>query len=250
MGPEGNCGGTAPDPDLLRGRDPGGRLLLRRPRGAPGDGGQLWAARNEGSRTRPTSSRAFPAGSFTAAYFGLFGDRIFEDFEQRFLKKDIQSALLSRIILNPINWFRLSSPFFDRSELAAEYYDENVFRQEDLRGHAQAQRAHGHDQCHGHVAGTANHVPPGRVQCHLLRSVDISRGQGLCRILRRAGTAHAAHAEELRGPLRLRDSAVHARARPELSGARNEGDPCRTRWIRRRSSTSTSSTGAWPTTSA
>jgi NTE family protein len=57
----------------------------------------------------------------------LFGDRIFEDFEQRFIKKDIQSALLSRIILNPINWFRLSSPFFDRSEVAAEYYDENVF---------------------------------------------------------------------------------------------------------------------------
>ncbi len=66
-------------------------------------------------------------GSFTAAYFGLFGDRIFEDFEQRFLKKDIQSALSSSVFLNPVNWFRLSSPLFDRSDLAAEYYDENVF---------------------------------------------------------------------------------------------------------------------------
>lgn len=66
-------------------------------------------------------------GSFTAAYFGLFGERIFEDFEQRFLKKDIQSAISSSIFLNPVNWFRLSSPFFDRSDLAAEYYNENVF---------------------------------------------------------------------------------------------------------------------------
>src|SRR5208337_552367 len=32
-------------------------------------------------------------GSFTAAYYGLFGDRIFEDFESRFLKKNIQGDL-------------------------------------------------------------------------------------------------------------------------------------------------------------
>lgn len=66
-------------------------------------------------------------GSFTAAYYGLFGDRVFEDFEQRFLKKDIQSAISSSIFLNPGNWFRLSSPFFDRSDLAAEYFGEQVF---------------------------------------------------------------------------------------------------------------------------
>jgi len=66
-------------------------------------------------------------GSFTAAYFGLFGDRMFEDFESRFLKKNIQGTILAKTFLNPINWFRLSSPFFDRSDLAAEYYDENVF---------------------------------------------------------------------------------------------------------------------------
>ncbi len=65
-------------------------------------------------------------GSFTAAYYGLFGDRIFEDFETRFLKKNIQGALTAGT-LNPINWFRLSSPFFDRSDLAAEYYDKHVF---------------------------------------------------------------------------------------------------------------------------
>jgi len=66
-------------------------------------------------------------GSFTAGYYGLFGDRIFEDFENKFLKKNIQGALVVRTLLNPINWFRLSSNFFDRSDLAAEYYDKHIF---------------------------------------------------------------------------------------------------------------------------
>jgi NTE family protein len=66
-------------------------------------------------------------GSFTAGYFGLFGDRIFEDFESKFLKKNIQGALTVRTFLNPMNWFRLSSTYFDRSDLAAEYYDKHVF---------------------------------------------------------------------------------------------------------------------------
>jgi NTE family protein len=66
-------------------------------------------------------------GSFTAGYYGLFGDRIFDDFESKFLKKNIQGALAVRTLLNPINWFRLSSTYFDRSDLAAEYYDKHVF---------------------------------------------------------------------------------------------------------------------------
>jgi NTE family protein len=66
-------------------------------------------------------------GSFTAAYYGLFRDRIFEDYETRFLKQNIQGKLTRATFFNPINWFRLASPYFDRSDLAAEYYDKNVF---------------------------------------------------------------------------------------------------------------------------
>ncbi len=66
-------------------------------------------------------------GSFTAAYYGLFGDRIFEDFESRFLKKNIQGDLISGILFNPVNWAKLSSPYYDRSDLAADYYDKQVF---------------------------------------------------------------------------------------------------------------------------
>jgi len=66
-------------------------------------------------------------GSFTAGYYGLFGDRIFQDFESKFLKKNIQGGLITRVLLNPVNWFRLSSGTFDRSDVAAEYYDKDIF---------------------------------------------------------------------------------------------------------------------------
>ena len=65
-------------------------------------------------------------GSFTAAYYGLFGWKTFEDFEPRFLKKNIQKDLaLEAIDLG--NSFRLMSSKFGRSDLAAEYYDKNIF---------------------------------------------------------------------------------------------------------------------------
>jgi NTE family protein len=66
-------------------------------------------------------------GSFTAAYYGLFGDGIFEDFERKFLKEDIQGAISNRVLFNPYNWVRLFSPYFDRSDVAAEYYDQHIF---------------------------------------------------------------------------------------------------------------------------
>jgi NTE family protein len=66
-------------------------------------------------------------GSFPAAYYGVFGDRIFEDFEARFLKRNVQGALLLRV-LRPWNLFQVVfTPWLSRSDLAARYYDENVF---------------------------------------------------------------------------------------------------------------------------
>jgi len=66
-------------------------------------------------------------GSFTAGYYGLFGDRIFEDFESKFLKKNIQRSLILRALFNVADWVRLLSPAFARSDLAAEYYDKHIF---------------------------------------------------------------------------------------------------------------------------
>jgi len=65
-------------------------------------------------------------GSFTAAYYGLFGERIFEDFEEKFLKVDVQGHLTGSF-LNPFTWFRTGSTYFGRSDYAAEYYDEILF---------------------------------------------------------------------------------------------------------------------------
>jgi NTE family protein len=42
----------------------------------------------------------------------LFGDRIFQDFESRFLRKDWDSELRGRILRSPGNWFWLWSPFW------------------------------------------------------------------------------------------------------------------------------------------
>lgn len=65
-------------------------------------------------------------GSFPAAYYALYGDWIFRDFESRFLKNDVQGELVGRLF-NPANWVRQFSPFYGRWELAAEYYDETLF---------------------------------------------------------------------------------------------------------------------------
>jgi NTE family protein len=65
-------------------------------------------------------------GSFTAAYYGLFGADTFERFYDRFLVRDIQRELVLST-LNPVNVARLASPYFSRIDLAAELYDTTVF---------------------------------------------------------------------------------------------------------------------------
>jgi len=69
---------------------------------------------------------AVSGGSFTAAYYGLYGDRIFEDYEQVFLRRDVQGELTNQV-LNPFNWPRLLSPFYTRADMATELYNDTVF---------------------------------------------------------------------------------------------------------------------------
>ena len=47
-------------------------------------------------------------GSFTALAYGLYGDKLFADYEQRFLKRNVQGELVARAI-NPAYWGDLSS---------------------------------------------------------------------------------------------------------------------------------------------
>jgi NTE family protein len=69
---------------------------------------------------------AVSGGSFTATAYAYYGDRIFTEFEGRFLKRDVQSVLVWQT-LNPLNWPRLWSGLAGRSDLAADYYDKILF---------------------------------------------------------------------------------------------------------------------------
>jgi NTE family protein len=61
-------------------------------------------------------------GSFTSAYYGLYGDRIFEDYEQAFLRRNVEGSLI-RGLLNPLRLFTRTG----RTEMAIKYYEKHVF---------------------------------------------------------------------------------------------------------------------------
>ena len=67
-------------------------------------------------------------GSFTSAYYGLFGDRIFQDYERKFLKRRVQTELLRLSLFSPKAWIRLAPALFERSDLAADYYHRTIFK--------------------------------------------------------------------------------------------------------------------------
>ncbi|WP_456379738.1 patatin-like phospholipase family protein [Thiolapillus sp.] len=66
-------------------------------------------------------------GSFTSAYYGLFGDRIFEDFKTVFLYKDVQGDLSSQLF-GFFNLIRRIFSTISRTEIAVNYYDKHIFR--------------------------------------------------------------------------------------------------------------------------
>jgi NTE family protein len=65
-------------------------------------------------------------GSFTALAYGLYGDKLFAEYQQRFLKHNVQGEIMARAF-NPVNWGKLGSRAWGRSELAAQLYDDILF---------------------------------------------------------------------------------------------------------------------------
>ena len=61
-------------------------------------------------------------GSFTAAFYGLHGDKIFDTFEDEFLRLDIDTSLTHSLI-NPLHWFTSKG----RTERTIEYYEKTLF---------------------------------------------------------------------------------------------------------------------------
>ena len=78
-------------------------------------------------------------GSFTAAYYGLFGDKTFSDYEKVFLRQSIEGALI-RKLFNPVYWWRSLFSGFDRTEMAIEYYNSHIFERKTF---ADLQLSHG-----------------------------------------------------------------------------------------------------------
>lgn len=74
-------------------------------------------------------------GSFASAYYGLYGDRIFEDFENEFLLRDVE-GYLTRSLLNPFHWFSRKG----RTERSAEYYNKILFHNATFADMMQADR--------------------------------------------------------------------------------------------------------------
>lgn len=70
---------------------------------------------------------AVSGGAVPAAYFTLYGDRLFRDFESRFLDKDFTASVRRGILLDPRNWLRMASSEFFRGDLYAEYFDRRLF---------------------------------------------------------------------------------------------------------------------------
>jgi NTE family protein len=65
-------------------------------------------------------------GSFPAAYYALFGDRIFDELEERFLRRNIERSLVLRGLI-PWNFAMLMTPALSRTDLASRYYADHIF---------------------------------------------------------------------------------------------------------------------------
>jgi len=66
-------------------------------------------------------------GSFTSAYYGLNREKIFDgSYETNYLKHDVEKDLF-HMLFNPVNWFKLMSSDYGRSDMVNEYYQESLF---------------------------------------------------------------------------------------------------------------------------
>jgi NTE family protein len=65
-------------------------------------------------------------GSLTAAYYGLFDHRIFDDFKDDVLYRNIQGNLI-RSLLSPVNAIKMLSISYGRTDLLAENLNRRIF---------------------------------------------------------------------------------------------------------------------------
>ena len=65
-------------------------------------------------------------GSMTAAYYGLYGDRLFHEFPEKILYRNIKEDLFKQVFALG-GWFRMVSSDFSRTDVTDEYYNREFF---------------------------------------------------------------------------------------------------------------------------
>ena len=65
-------------------------------------------------------------GSFAAAGWCLYKDDM-DFFRKQFVSRNVQGELIGRIFMPPWQGLRLLSPYYDRTHIAAEFHDQEVF---------------------------------------------------------------------------------------------------------------------------
>ena len=65
-------------------------------------------------------------GSFTSAYYGLYGDDLFNNYEDEFLRRSVQGSLVDNL-LSPTYWFQAMFSGINRTDMAVNFYDRSLF---------------------------------------------------------------------------------------------------------------------------
>ena len=147
-------------------------------------------------------------GSFTAAHYALFGTEGFKDFEDNFLYRNIQGELVTRALTR---WPRLLRSDVSRIDLAADLYDEVVFKHATfatLLEQAPKPAPLSVAERHRHDAGRALRVHAGPVRPAVLRSLHRAGGPGGGRVLGVSHPPEPAHAAQLLGRAPLRSTSA------------------------------------------
>ena len=195
-------------------------------------------------------------GSFTALAYGLYGDKLFDEYEKRFLKRDVQGELSTRF-LSPSNWGALWSASWGRSEMAAQLYDDILFNGATFADLEARQRTADHGDGHRPLQRLALRLRAADVRRHLLGPDGrpaVARGRD---VVGGADRAVAGHAEQLRRHLRVQVPGLAGRRRRSGQSGAARRRARRSAWRRcsrsrtaRTGRTCTWSTAGSPTTSA
>jgi NTE family protein len=123
----------------LQGRGSGEVLLVLSFSGGGSRAAALAYGVLEGLRDTPLDNRgrrslldevdmisAVSGGSVTAAYYGLFGERLFSDFRQDFLRRNVTQELKD-IVLSAGTLTRISSETFGTGDVLDEYFRQQLF---------------------------------------------------------------------------------------------------------------------------